>query len=332
MKEVTSKRVLVTGGCGFVGGHLVALLLEGGHEVLVVDALTYAGDGSLLGKFGGFGAFDFVRGDVADAALMAEVMGNFRPEWVFHLAAETHVDRSITGPLDFVRTNVLGTAAMLQAARGLQVEGFRFIHVSTDEVYGSLGEEGCFAEESGYAPRSPYSASKAGADHLARAWGVTYGLPVLVTHCGNNYGPGQHVEKLIPLVISRAIAGEKIPVYGDGRQVRDWISAEDHARALVSIAARGSVGETYDIGARDEWRNIDLVRKICGVMDGLRPLANGGRHEDLIRLVGDRPGHDFRYAVDPAKVEATTGWRAERRLEEDLPELVRCYVSGRESR
>ncbi|QTN34370.1 dTDP-glucose 4,6-dehydratase [Akkermansiaceae bacterium] len=318
------RRVMVTGGCGFIGGHLVRALLAAGNEVLNVDKLTYAADAGLIDEFAGTGRHQFFKADIADADAMRMAMADFRPEWVFHTAAESHVDRSIEGPLEFLRTNLLGTGALLEAARRQRVKNFRFIHISTDEVYGSLGEDGAFDEESGYGPRSPYSASKAGADHLVRAWHETYGLPVIVTHCGNNYGSGQFPEKLIPLAISRGLAGEGIPVYGSGRQVRDWVHVEDHVAALIAVAERGSIGETYCIGARDEWRNIDLVQAICGALDELRPDAFPAGHASLIRHVDDRPGHDFRYAVDPGKIMRELGWGARKKLSACLPGLVRA--------
>lgn len=318
------KRVMVTGGCGFIGGHLVRALLAAGHEVLNVDKLTYAADAGLIEKFEASAFHSFFQADIADAEAMLLAMTDFRPKWVFHTAAESHVDRSIEDPLDFLRTNVVGTGALLEAARQTCGEGFRFIHVSTDEVYGSLGEKGAFDETCGYAPRSPYSASKAGADHLVRAWHETYGLATIVAHCGNNYGPGQFPEKLIPLAISRALAGTEIPLYGSGLQVRDWIHVEDHVAALLALAHRGRVGETYDIGAYDEWRNIDVVRAICDALDDLRPEAYPGGYKSLIRHVGDRPGHDFRYAINPGKIAHELGWRAKRKLMECLPGLVQA--------
>jgi len=323
VNTATGKRVMVTGGCGFIGGHLVRALLAAGHEILNVDKLTYAADAGLIDEFGASARHQFFRADIADADAMRLAMTDFRPEWLFHTAAESHVDRSIEDPLDFLRTNVLGTGALLEAARQTCGENFRFIHVSTDEVYGSLGEEGSFDETSAYAPRSPYSASKAGSDHLVRAWHETYGLPVVVTHCGNNYGTGQFPEKLIPLAISRGLAGEEIPVYGSGAQVRDWIHVEDHIAALLAVAERGKVGETYDIGGSDEWRNIDLVRAICGELDEIRREAFPEGHGSLIRHVGDRPGHDFRYAINPGKAERELGWKARTRLAECLPGLIR---------
>ena len=327
MDTAARKRVMVTGGCGFIGGHLVRALLARGHGILNVDKLTYAADASLPDEFGASGRHRFFQADIADADAMRRAVADFQPEWIFHTAAESHVDRSIDGPLDFLRTNLLGTGALLEAARDLGGRDFRFIHVSTDEVYGSLGEEGAFDETSPYAPRSPYSASKAGSDHLARAWHETYGLPVIVTHCGNNYGIGQHPEKLIPLAISRGLSGREIPVYGSGAQIRDWIHVEDHVAALLAVAENGEIGATYDIGARDEWRNIDLVKAICARLDGIRKGAFPEGHACLIRHVGDRPGHDFRYAVDPGKAERELGWKARNRLADCLPGLVHAAAN-----
>ncbi|MDP4720899.1 MAG: dTDP-glucose 4,6-dehydratase [Akkermansiaceae bacterium] len=323
-----SMQVMVTGGCGFIGGHLVRKLLGMGYRVLNIDKLTYAGNPELVTEFDAMGGHTFLHADIADAVLMRQAMRNFRPRWIFHLAAESHVDRSIEGPLDFLKTNVLGTGVLLEAAREMGGD-FRFMHISTDEVYGSAGEGVLFNENSPYEPSSPYSASKAGSDHLVRAWLETYGLPVIVTHCGNNYGTGQHPEKLIPKVIACALAGEPIPVYGNGRQVRDWIHVSDHIAALIAIAERGFIGETYDIGARDEWRNTDLVLKICGLLEELTPSGKEGGYVGLICSVSDRLGHDFRYAIDPSKIEGTLNWSAGKRLADELPELLAAAISGR---
>lgn len=320
-------RVMVTGGCGFIGGHLVRNLLARGCAVLNVDKLTYAGNPGLVTEFNDMEGHQFLHADIAEAQTMKKAMCDFRPEYIFHLAAESHVDRSIADPLDFLKTNVLGMGVMLEAAREMGGD-FRFIHVSTDEVYGSAGEGIFFNESTPYEPRSPYSASKAGSDHLARAWFETYDFPVILSHCGNNHGTGQHPEKLIPKAIACALAGEPITVYGDGQQVRDWIHVSDHVEALIAIAARGRIGETYDIGARDEWRNLDLVEKICGLLDGISPSGFSGGYADLIRLVGDRPGHDFRYAIDPTKIESELGWSAGKRLADELPDLLTAAVSG----
>ena len=320
-------KVMVTGGCGFVGGHLVRELLGRGFEVLNIDKLTYAGNPGLNEEFNASNGYTLLRADISDAAAMEEAMNEFRPKWIFHLAAESHVDRSITGPLEFLKTNLLGTGVLLEAARKMEGD-FRFIHVSTDEVYGDAGDGNVFSEKSHYAPRSPYSASKAGSDHLVRAWLETYDLPAIVTHCGNNYGHGQHPEKLIPKVLACALAGEPIPVYGEGEQVRDWIHVSDHVSALIAVAEKGRIGETYDIGARDEWRNIDLVRKICGLLEDSSPMDEGSGYEDLISFVKDRPGHDFRYAIDPSKIENELGWRSTKRLDRELALLVASAVNG----
>ena len=327
-------RVLVTGGCGFIGSALVLHLMQDlGHEVLTVDAMTYAANPLSLAPLAQDRRHRLVEADICDAPRMRVLVSEFRPDAIMHLAAESHVDRSITSPGAFVRTNVVGTQAMLDAARaywdGLPAAGkdaFRFLHVSTDEVYGSLGPEGFFTEESRYDPRSPYSASKAASDHLARAWGETYGLPVLVSNCSNNYGPRQFPEKLIPLMILNALAGKPLPVYGDGLNVRDWIHVEDHARALCAILERGRVGETYLVGSRSERANIQVVKALCAAFDRLRP--EGGPHERLVTYVADRSGHDRRYAIDPAKVERETGWTPRASFEEALAETVAWYLAN----
>ena len=327
-------RILVTGGCGFIGSALVLLLVrELGHDVLTVDAMTYAANPISLAPLAGDSRHRMVEADICDGPRMRALMADFAPDAVMHLAAESHVDRSITEPGAFVRTNVLGTQAMLDAARGYwdglsadRKAAFRFLHVSTDEVYGSLGAEGFFTEDSRYDPRSPYSASKAASDHLARAWHETYGLPVLVSNCSNNYGPRQFPEKLIPLMILNALAGKPLPVYGDGMNVRDWIHVEDHARSLVAILTHGRVGETYLVGSRSERTNMQVVKALCAAFDALRPEA--GPHERLITFVADRPGHDRRYAIDPAKVERETGWTPRHGFEQALQDTVAWYLAN----
>lgn len=326
------KSVLVTGAAGFVGVHLVRKLLADGHRVLSVDALTYAGRKDSLGECLLNPKHAFTKLDITDEMAMADAVMDFSPDWIFHLAAETHVDRSITGPMDFLKTNVLGTGSLLQAAlvhwkgmEPLRADSFRFVHVSTDEVFGTL-KEGCdgFTEASPYRPRSPYAASKAGSDHAVRAWGITCGLPVIVTNSTNNYGSYQFPEKLIPTVITRALKGLSIPVYGDGRQSRDWLHVEDHCRALGKVAEVGRVGETYLIGGGNEWKNIDLVGLLC---DLVADVARTGDRRGLIEFVTDRPGHDFRYAVDDSKTRAELGWEPTRDFMEGLRETVEWYCS-----
>jgi dTDP-glucose 4,6-dehydratase len=327
-------RVLVTGGAGFIGSALVRhLVLEKQYEVLNVDALTYAGCMASLRPVENQPNHRFLQANICDGRAMREAIGAFRPERIMHLAAESHVDRSITGAADFIQTNVVGTFTLLEAARdywsaldGEAKDGFRFLHVSTDEVYGSLGEDGLFSEETPYDPSSPYSASKASSDHLATAWQRTYGLPVVVSNCSNNYGPYHFPEKLIPLTILNALAGERLPVYGKGENVRDWLYVEDHARALDLIADRGSVGETYNVGGSNERRNIDVVRRICAVLDELSP-ANRPR-EELIEFVADRPGHDARYAIDASKLEKELGWRAQETFDTGIEKTVQWYLEN----
>ncbi len=327
-------RVLVTGGAGFIGSALVRyLVLDKGYEVLNVDALTYAGYLPSLRAVEGKPNYRFLHANICDRPAMDQAIADFRPERIMHLAAESHVDRSITGAADFIQTNVIGTFTLLEAARAYwssleeaASHAFRFLHVSTDEVYGSLGAEGLFGEDTPYDPSSPYSASKASSDHLAKAWQRTYGLPVVVSNCSNNYGPYHFPEKLIPLTILNALAGERLPVYGQGENIRDWLYVEDHARALDLIAEQGRVGETYNVGGRNERCNIDVVRRICGVLDTLVP---GNRpREELIEFVTDRPGHDVRYAIDASKLEAELGWRAQENFDTGIEKTVQWYLDN----
>jgi len=305
------------------------------HEVLVYDKLTYAGVLSSLEPAASNPRYAFVQADIADAEGVARVLADFKPQVIAHLAAESHVDRSIDGPGEFVQTNVVGTFVMLQQALGYYRDlddaakaEFRFHHISTDEVFGSLGDEGFFTETTAYDPRSPYSASKAASDHLVRAWGHTYGLPVLVTNCSNNYGPYHFPEKLIPLIIIRAFNGEPLPVYGDGSNVRDWLFVDDHARALQAVFERGTPGETYNVGGNAERRNIEVVRAICAVLDSVRPRADGKAYAEQITYVADRPGHDQRYAIDASKISKELGWEPSRTFEEGIDLTVRWYLAN----
>jgi dTDP-glucose 4,6-dehydratase len=326
---------LVTGGAGFIGSALVRALIAAGERVVTVDKLTYAGNRDNLAPVANNPNHSFVCADICDRAAMRAVFADYRPRAVYHLAAESHVDRSIDAPADFVQTNVLGTMILLETSlgywRGLGAAdgaGFRFLQVSTDEVYGELGATGLFREESPYRPNSPYSASKAGADHLARAWHRTYGLPILISNCSNNYGPYQFPEKLIPLVTLNALAGKPLPVYGAGANVRDWLHVDDHVAALRRIVQAGRIGETYLIGARSERQNIVMVRAICRLFDQRRPAA--APHERLITFVSDRPGHDARYAIDPAKLESELGWRPNYDFDRGLATTVDWYIANQE--
>ena len=327
-------RVIVTGGAGFIGSALVRhLVLEKGYEVLNIDALTYAGNLASLHMVDGRPNYRFLKADICDRGAMEQAVREFRPDRIMHLAAESHVDRSITGADDFIQTNVIGAFTLLETARGYwsaledrAKEGFRFLHVSTDEVYGSLGDEGFFTEDTPYDPSSPYSASKAASDHLAKAWQRTYGLPIVVSNCSNNYGPYHYPEKLIPLTILNALAGERLPIYGKGENVRDWLYVEDHARALDLIVERGRIGETYNVGGRNERRNIEVVRRICEVLDQLSPATRP--RKELIEFVTDRPGHDARYAIDATKLEEELGWTAQENFDGGIEKTVRWYLDN----
>jgi dTDP-glucose 4,6-dehydratase len=330
--------ILVTGGAGFIGSAGVRqLIAETGETVVNVDSLTYAGNLDSLGPARDDARYVFERVDIRDAAELARVFAQHRPRAVMHLAAESHVDRSIDGPAEFIQTNIVGTYTLLEAARAyLETldeagrDAFRFHHVSTDEVYGTLGAEGLFTEETAYQPNSPYSASKASSDHLVRAWAETYGLPVLVTNCSNNYGPCQFPEKLIPVLILKALEGEKLPIYGKGENVRDWLYVEDHAAALRLVLDKGRVGETYNIGGSAERRNIDVARAVCTILDELLPDSPHRPHEDLITFVADRPGHDLRYAIDSSKIEGELGWAPRESFESGLKRTVAWYLENRD--
>ncbi len=327
-------RVIVTGGAGFIGSALVRhLVLDRGWDVLNVDKLTYAANLHSLASVSGKKNYQFVLADICDADAMARTFAEFQPDAVMHLAAESHVDRSITSSAEFIKTNILGTHVLLEASRhyweGLPAErrnSFRFLHVSTDEVYGSLDEGDFFVESTAYDPRSPYSASKASSDHLVSAWRETYGLPTLITNCSNNYGPYHFPEKLIPLILLNALEKRPLPVYGDGRNVRDWLYVEDHVRALTMVLERGRVGQTYNIGGRAPMENISVVERICDVLDELRP--SGESRRQLITFVSDRPGHDRRYAINPGKIESELGWRAENTFDSGIAATVEWYLAN----
>ena len=329
-----SGTLLVTGGAGFIGGNFVLGAVAAGARVVNLDALTYAGNLDTLAALRGDPAHVFVHGDISDTRLVLRLLEEHRPRAIVNFAAESHVDRSIDEPAAFIRTNVAGTLSLLEAARehwsrlpDRERAGFRFLHVSTDEVFGSLGEQGMFVETSPYAPNSPYSASKAASDHLVRAFHRTFGLPVLTTHCSNNYGPYQFPEKLVPLMILKAAAGEALPVYGDGGHCRDWLHVADHCAALVRVLERGNVGETYNIGVNSEWRNIDLVREVCRLVDERLPRADGRARESQIAFVEDRPGHDRRYAIDAGKIRERLGWVPAIDIERGLAATVDWYLA-----
>jgi dTDP-glucose 4,6-dehydratase len=324
-------RVLVTGGAGFIGSAVCRhFILDLGHEVIVVDKLTYAGNLTSLAPVAGNANYVFERSDICDAAAMRSIFAKYQPDAVVHLAAESHVDRSISGSEVFVQTNVVGTFTLLEAARAYldgqksRARDFRFLHVSTDEVYGSLGDNGLFKETTPYDPSSPYSATKAASDHIAKAWQRTYALPVIVSNCSNNYGPYQFPEKLIPLMILNGLHGQPLPVYGNGENIRDWLFVEDHARALGLILSKGLVGETYNVGGRNERRNIDVVRQICLCLNQLH--CSEPQHDRLITYVADRPGHDQRYAIDASKLETNLGWRAQETFETGIKKTVQWYM------
>ena len=324
-------KLLVTGGAGFIGSAVVRLAVARGQEVVNLDALTYAACLDNVASVAGSQLYSFEQADIRDRAALDRVFARHLPDAVMHLAAESHVDRSIDGPADFIDTNITGTFNLLEAARAHwqragRPAGFRFHHISTDEVFGSLGPEGQFTEASPYDPRSPYSASKAASDHLVRAWAETYGLPVVMTNCSNNYGPFHFPEKLIPVVILNALAGRPIPVYGKGENIRDWLYVEDHADALLTVLAKGAVGCRYNIGGENEARNIDLVQMICTLLDEMHP--HGAPHAQLISFVTDRPGHDARYAIDPTRIRQELGWRPSVTLDEGLRRTVRWYLDN----
>ena len=327
-------KILVTGGAGFIGSAVVRHAIAAGHEVVNLDALTYAACLDNVASVADSPLYSFVHADIRDREALDAVFAEHAPDAVMHLAAESHVDRSIDGPGDFIETNLTGTYNMLEAARSFwnargKPEGFRFHHISTDEVYGSLPADPSvkFTEETPYDPRSPYSASKAGSDHLVRAWHETYGLPVVLTNCSNNYGPYHFPEKLVPVIILKALAGQPLPIYGDGSNVRDWLYVEDHAEALLLVVQKGRVGRSYNIGGENERTNLELVKTLCAILDALRPRS-AGSYADQITFVTDRPGHDARYAIDPSRIRQELGWRPSVTVEEGLKRTVQWYLDN----
>ena len=324
-------KILITGGAGFIGSAVVRQAVAAGHHVVNLDALTYAACLENVAGVVDSPLYAFEHADIRDAGALARIFGTHKPDALMHLAAESHVDRSIDAPGDFIETNVTGTYNMLEAARSYwaaagKPENFRFHHISTDEVFGSLGATGLFTEDTPYAPNSPYSASKAASDHLVRAWHETYGLPVVLSNCSNNYGPYHFPEKLIPVVILKALGGESIPIYGTGSNVRDWLYVEDHANALLTVLQKGALGRSYNIGGNNELTNLDLVRMLCGILDRMRP--SGAPYSDLITFVADRPGHDARYAIDASRIRDELGWQPSVTVEEGLAHTVRWYLEN----
>ena len=334
----STKTILITGGAGFIGSALARhLIAESDHHVVVLDALTYAGNLSSLASCSDNGRFRFERGDICDRPFVDRLIAETQPDIIAHLAAESHVDRSIDGPAAFIETNIVGTFTMLAAAtdywRALpddRKDAFRFHHISTDEVFGALGDTGFFTETSSYDPRSPYSASKAGSDHLVSAWHHTYGLPTLVTNCSNNYGPYHFPEKLIPLMIIKCLSGEPLPVYGKGDNIRDWLFVDDHVRALRAVFEKGAAGENYMVGGNSERTNLQVVEVICDTLDRIEPRADGRSYREQISFVPDRPGHDFRYAIDATKLETTLGWKPEENFESGMAKTISWYLAHRD--
>ncbi len=326
-------KLLITGGAGFIGSAVVRQAVERGHEVVNLDALTYASCLDNVATVSSSPLYTFEQADIRDRAALERIFADHQPDAVMHLAAESHVDRSIDGPEDFIETNITGTYNMLEAARAYwqareRFDEFRFHHISTDEVYGSLGATGMFTEDTPYDPRSPYSASKASSDHLVRAWHETYGLPVVLTNCSNNYGPYHFPEKLVPVTILNALAGKALPIYGDGSNIRDWLFVEDHADALFLVLEKGALGRSYNIGGENECSNFDLVRILCRILDDLHPKTNGMSYEKQIAFVKDRPGHDARYAIDPARIRSELGWRPSVTIEQGLERTVAWYLEN----
>ena len=336
---MTNKNILVTGGAGFIGSAVIRYLInETNSNVLNIDKLTYAGNLESLETVSNNPRYQFLHADICDKSAMTKAFDDFEPDIVMHLAAESHVDRSIDGPIDFIQTNIIGTYTLLEVARNYwqnlaedKKSRFKFHHISTDEVYGDLeGTDDLFTEETSYSPSSPYSASKASSDHLVRAWYRTYGLPIVITNCSNNYGPYHFPEKLIPLVILNALDGKPLPVYGDGKQIRDWLYVEDHARALYLVATTAKVGETYNIGGHNEKQNIDVVKTICTILDNIKPRTDGQSYIQQITFVKDRPGHDLRYAIDASKINKELGWQPQETFESGIQKTVEWYLSNQD--
>ena len=331
-------KIFVTGGAGFIGGNFVLKqVIQEGNEVLNFDKLTYAGNLDTLKSVIGNDKYQFIQGDICQRSTVKNALSQFQPDVIINFAAESHVDRSIDGPFEFIQTNIVGTAVLLDEANnyyktliGEMKAGFRFLHVSTDEVYGSLGDDDYFTEDTAYDPSSPYSASKASSDHLVQAWNRTFGLPILITNCSNNYGPYQFPEKLIPLMILNCLQEKNLPIYGKGDNVRDWLFVEDHCDAIYSVLSSGKLGETYNIGGNNEIQNIDIVKIICEKMDEYSPRKQGGNYEELITYVTDRPGHDFRYAIDASKISNELGWQPKENFETGIEKTIRWYLENRE--
>tara|TARA_B100000963_G_scaffold158417_1_gene137874 strand:+ start:1727 stop:2746 length:1020 start_codon:yes stop_codon:yes gene_type:complete len=327
------QKILVTGGAGFIGSAVIRMAIKKGYKVLNFDALTYASTLESVSSVENSDRYEFLRADLRNQEVVEKTFRQFQPDKVLHLAAETHVDKSILRPNEFLETNIIGTFNLLETAKNYWFENgkseiFRFHHISTDEVFGSLGKDGFFTEDTPYKPQNPYSASKASSDHLVRAWSHTYGLPILISNCSNNYGPYQYPEKLIPLMIINALNGKRMPVYGDGRNIRDWLYVEDHADAILSILKDGQPGRSYNIGCNNEISNIDLVRKICGVLDQIKPREIS--YDRLINLVADRPGHDFRYAINSNRITSELNWKPRFSFEEGLVKTIKWYVNNKD--
>ncbi|MBT6113834.1 MAG: dTDP-glucose 4,6-dehydratase [Candidatus Marinimicrobia bacterium] len=329
--------MLVTGGCGFIGSNFILKQIEETeNQILNLDKLTYAGNTDNLDSIKDSSPYEFIKGDIADKKLLVKIFNEFQPDAIVHFAAESHVDRSIDGPMDFIHTNIVGTSILLNEATKYynaniaesNSREFKFLHVSTDEVFGSLNEDGFFVETTPYDPSSPYSASKASSDHLVRAWHRTYGLPILITNCSNNYGPFQFPEKLIPLMIANCIDEKPLPVYGKGHNIRDWLYVEDHCDAVYTVLQHGEIGETYNVGGNNEIRNIDIVKTICAILDEMRPSPNGKSYGNLISFVKDRPGHDFRYAIDASKIKTELGWTPKETFESGIKQTIEWYIEN----